>query len=366
MTPTLRIQGNVIQNAAMTTKVSFYRYTLAELQELFLRTGLPSSGPSLLYNWHHKKKMTEPCVIDLAKVSRAFVQENFDFFLPEADTVHESEDKTVKFLFALRDGLKIESVLIPFNGKYTICLSSQVGCAMKCSFCYTGTQGLKRHLETEEIIGQFIAAQRWLTKNRPDDDKILNIVFMGQGEPLHNFDSVKKACEIFLEKNGLCLAPHKITISTAGYLPGLERWKAEMPDVNIAVSLHSTIKEKRDKLIPINQKYPLEDVAKFAEAIPQGRTRFVTYEYLLIKDFNDSLEDAHATGKFLEGKNAYVSLIPFNPFPGTSWKRPSLEEVEQFKSILDSYKIPTLIRKTKGDEILAACGQLNTKMQNHL
>jgi 23S rRNA (adenine2503-C2)-methyltransferase len=342
-------------------KISFYRLTLAELQEIFLKHSLPESGPPLLYNWHYKKKKTISCIDDLAKVSREFVARTFDFFLPVPEVVKESDDKTVKFLFTLKDGLQVESVLIPFHHKYSLCLSSQVGCAMKCSFCFTGTQGLKRHLETEEIIGQFISAQRWLSQHRPGDDKILNIVFMGQGEPLHNFDAVKKACEIFLEKRGLCLAPHKITISTAGYLPGLERWKQEMPKVNIAISLHSPIPEKRNKLIPLNQRYPIEDVVKLADAIPQGRTRFVTYEYLLIKDFNDSEDDAHATGKFLAGKNAYISLIPFNPFPGTSYKRPSITEVEVFKSILDTYQIPTLIRRTKGDEILAACGQLNTK-----
>lgn len=342
-------------------KPSFYQYSLPDLEALFAEQGLPPSGPSLLYNWHHKKKRTDPCLTDLAKPSIAFVKEYFDFTVPQIDTVHQSEDKTVKFLVALRDGNKVECVLIPFNQKYTLCLSSQVGCAMKCSFCYTGTQGLKRHLSVDEIIGQFIVASRWLSEYRPGDDKILNIVFMGQGEPLHNFEAVKKACEIFLTRKGFCLAPHKITISTAGYLPGLERWKQEMPKVNIAVSLHSVNKEKRDVLIPINQRYPIEDVVKFAEAIPEGRTRFVTYEYLLIKDFNDSDQDAHETGEFLRGKNAYISLIPFNPFPGTTYRRPSLSEVEKFKSILDSYGIPTLIRKTKGDEILAACGQLNTK-----
>lgn len=345
----------------MAEKKSFYQFTLKELQDLFKEENLPPTGPALLYNWHHKKRMITPCIEDLAKPSREYVASTFDFSLPKISLTQESADKTVKFLFELGDGLKIESVLIPFNQKYTICLSSQVGCAMKCSFCYTGTQGLKRHLATEEIIGQFIVAQRWLTEYRPGDDKILNIVFMGQGEPLHNFDAVKKASEIFLERNGLCLAPHKITISTAGYLPGLERWKEEMPKVNIAVSLHSVIKEKRDKLIPINQRYPIEEVVEFAQKIPEGRTRFVTYEYLLIKDFNDTPEDAHATGRFLEEKNAYISLIPFNPFPGTDYRRPQMHEVEHFKSILDHYKIPTLIRKTKGDEILAACGQLNTK-----
>lgn len=341
-------------------KPSFYSHTLPELQALFQEHNLPASGPGLMYNWHYKKRKAEACTIDLAKKSIAFVAENLSFHLPTIDTVHESQDKTVKFLFKFQDGQKVETVLIPFNNKYTICISSQVGCAMKCSFCFTGTQGLKRHLSTDEIIGQFLEAQRWLSANRPEDDRILNIVFMGQGEPLHNFDAVKRACEIFLTQHGLSLAPHKITISTAGYLPGLERWKNEMPKVNIAVSLHSVIKEKRDKLIPINQRYPVEDVMKFAEAIPEGRTRFVTYEYLLIKNFNDSLEDAHLTGKALEGKNAYISLIPFNPFPGTEYERPGMHEVEQFKNILDAYKIPTLIRKTKGDEILAACGQLNS------
>lgn len=344
-----------------TAHPSFYSLSLDELQTLFLKNNLPESGPRLLFNWHYKKRKSDPCVEDLAKVSRAFVKDHFDFHLPEVDTVKESQDKTVKFLFRMKDELKVEAVLIPFNNKYTLCLSSQVGCAMKCSFCFTGTQGLTRSLGPEEIIGQFMGAQRWLTEKRPKDDKILNIVFMGQGEPLHNFDAVKKACDIFLSKNGLCLAPHKITISTAGYLPGLERWKAEMPKVNIAVSLHSVIKEKRDKLIPINQRYPVEDVVRFAESIPEGRTRFVTYEYLLIKNFNDTEEDAHITGKFLQGKNAYISLIPFNPFPGTEYQRPPLSEVESFKKILDAYNIPTLVRKTKGDEILAACGQLNTR-----
>lgn len=283
------------------------------------------------------------------------------FHLPEVDTLQESSDKTVKFLFKLEDGHKVETVLIPFNNKYTICLSSQVGCAMKCSFCYTGIQGLQRNLKTEEIIGQFLEAQRWLSLNRPEDDKILNIVFMGQGEPLHNFDAVKNACEIFLSQHGLSLADQKITISTAGYLPGLERWKDEMPQVNIALSLHSPIKEKRDQLIPINKRFPLEEVLEYVDAIPSGKNRFVTYEYLLIENFNDSDEDAHLTGKLLAGKKAYVSLIPFNPFPGSDYKKPALARVEQFKAVLDSYKIPTLIRATKGDEILAACGQLNSK-----
>ena len=342
-------------------KSSFYQYSLTDLKALFAAHDLAPSGPGLLFNWHYKKRHLGPCLTDFAKKSIEFVQQNLTFDLPQFDHIQESSDKTVKFLLKLDDGLKIESVLIPFNGKYTICLSSQVGCAMKCSFCHTGLQGLSRNLRTDEIIGQFLQAQKWLSQHRPGDDKILNIVFMGQGEPLHNFDAVKKACEIFLSQHGLSVADHKITISTAGYLPGLMRWKDEMPKVNIAFSLHSPIKEKRDQLIPINKRYPLEEVLTFVQAIPEGKNRFVTYEYLLIENFNDSEEDAHLTGQLLKGKKAYISLIPFNPFPGPEYKKPTLEKVEAFKVILDSYKIPTLIRATKGDEIMAACGQLNSK-----
>ena len=343
-------------------KNSFYDYSLEDLKDLFSEENLPPSGPGLLFNWHYKKRKNEPCLEDLAKKSISFVEEKFNFNLPSIHQVQEAEDRTVKFLIELKDSRKVETVLIPFQNKYTLCLSSQVGCSMKCSFCYTGTQGLTRNLFTNEIIGQFLKADEWLRLNRPEDNKILNIVFMGQGEPLHNFDAVKKACEIFISQHGLSLARDRITISTAGYLPGLERWKNEMPDVNVALSLHSVVKSKRDQLIPINQRYPLDEVMKYIEQIPEGKKRFVIYEYLLIKDFNDSEEDAHLTGQYLNGKKASINLIPFNPYPNSHYEKPHLEKVIQFKAILDQYLIPTMIRTTKGDQILAACGQLNTKI----
>lgn len=342
---------------------SFYQYTYAELLDLFAKHELPTTGANVLYNWHYKRNKTERCTDKLAKTTLKFLAENIHFDLPKIDRVQESADKTVKFLMELADGLKVETVLIPFNQKYTICLSSQVGCAMNCSFCFTGTQGLKRNLSTDEIVGQFLKAQSWLTLHRPEDDRILNIVFMGQGEPLHNFDSVKSACEIFLANNGLCLAAAKITISTSGYLPGLKRWKEEMPDVNIALSLHSPITEKRNELIPINRKYPLIEVLQLVDSIPHGKNRFVTYEYLLVKDFNDSEQDAHTTGELLKGKKAYINLIPFNPYPGAKYQRPLDVVVAKFKYILSGYDIPTLVRTTKGDAILAACGQLNSSIQ---
>jgi 23S rRNA (adenine2503-C2)-methyltransferase len=184
---------------------------------------------------------------------------------------------------------------------------------------------------------------------------------MGQGEPLHNFDAVKKACEIFLSQYGTSIGVQKITISTAGYIPGLKRWSEEIPRVNLALSLHSPSAEKRNELIPINKKYPLEDVLSYIDQVPLNKKQFITYEYILIKDFNDSADDAEKLGNLLAGKSAYINIIPFNPYPGSRYQRPDLDTVENFKAVLDTFKIPTLIRGVKGDDVLAACGQLNSK-----
>lgn len=183
---------------------------------------------------------------------------------------------------------------------------------------------------------------------------------MGQGEPLHNFDAVKKACEIFLSQHGASIGVQKITVSTAGYIPGLKKWNQEMPGVNLALSLHSPFEEKRSELIPINKKYPLDVVLRYIDKIPLHKKQFITYEYLLIKDCNDSPDDATKLGTILAGKSAYINLIPFNSFPGSCYERPDLDKIEKFKEILDTFKLPTLIRSAKGDDVLAACGQLNS------
>ena len=342
-------------------QASFFQYSFEQLRQYLVDRGCKADQARLLFNWHYKKNKRTPCeIFGLSQKVRETIYNQLSFGLPKIDQVQLSEDKTVKFLFSFEDGKKVETVLIPFNQKYTVCLSSQVGCAMNCAFCYTGTQGLTRSLKAEEIIGQFLAAQTWLTENRPDDDRILNVVFMGQGEPLHNFDNVKSAVEILISQHGLSLADHKITISTSGYLPGLLRWQDEMPSVNIALSFHSPIDEKRSQLIPINKKFPLKDVIPLIEQFPQGKKRFVTYEYLLIQDFNDSEEDALLTANLLEGTKAFVNLIPFNPFPGTKFQRPSNESIQRFLNVIESRKIPVTLRTTKGDQILAACGQLKS------
>jgi len=348
-------------------KNSFYDLSYADLETVAHQNNLNPSIAAVLFNWHYKKKEITQCLDNISKSAITFLEENFDFSLPQIHTVYESQkDRAVKFLFNLTDNHKVETVLIPFNNKYSICLSSQVGCAMNCSFCFTGQQGLKRNLTTGEIVGQFIQAWRWLANNRPGEERILNIVFMGQGEPLHNFDAVKKACEIFLSQRGTSIGLQKITVSTAGYIPGLERWTQEVPGVNLALSLHSPFEEKRNQLIPINKKYPLNEVLSYIDKIPLQKKQFITYEYILIEDFNDSVEDAKKLGEMLVGKSAYINLIPFNSFPGSHYKSPNMDRIEHFKSILDAFKIPTLIRGTKGDDVLAACGQLNSNKKNSL
>lgn len=340
---------------------SFYSLNLDDLNTVLKDNGLNPSASSILFNHYYKKKNRDFDFEDVSKVTKKFLLDTYDFSLPIISKVSEASDKTVKLLVELKDKSTVETVLIPFNGKYSICVSSQVGCAMKCSFCYTGTQGLKRNLKTDEIIAQFLIAWNWLLENRDKSELIQNIVFMGQGEPLHNFDSVKVACDIFLSQYGFSIGAQKITISTSGFLPGLKRWANEIPKVNLALSLHSPFSDKRNELIPINRKYSLDEVLKEIDSIPLSKKQFVTYEYLLIDDFNDSKEDALKTGELLKGKEAYINLIPFNPFPGTEYKRPSLDSVLAFKEILDTFKIPTLVRTTKGDDVLAACGQLNSK-----
>lgn len=345
-------------------KIPFYSTSFKELENDLLENNLPKSGAVLLYRWHHKKRKSENLEKDLALKTQKYIYEKYDFTLPEIVTIHESTDSTIKLLIKFKDQLTVEAVLIPFLTKYTLCLSTQVGCSMNCSFCFTGTQGLKRHLTTEEIIGQFIVAANYLQEKRKDEvvlKPLKNIVFMGQGEPLHNFDNVKKACEIFLEENGICLGIQKITVSTAGYLPGLKRWVDEMPRVNLALSLHSTIKEKRDELIPINKKYDLHEVLDYIKTIPLSRKQYIIYEYLLTHNFNDTEEDAHDLGKIFQGTKSIINLIPFNPFPNSKYQRPTDERINRFQAIVDSYGLPALIRGTKGDDILAACGQLNTK-----
>jgi 23S rRNA (adenine2503-C2)-methyltransferase len=286
----------------------------------------------------------------------ALLKERLNFSLPEISTIAEAQDGTVKFLMKFHDQLEVETVLIPFHKRFTVCLSTQVGCAMNCSFCYTGTQGLKRNLSAGEIVGQYLVAQNWL-KEKNKKELSPNIVFMGQGEPLHNLTEVSQAIKVFNDTKILGLGRRQMTLSTVGYLPALQKIQ-DFPKINIALSLHSPFEEERVKLIPINERYPLTDVMTALDDIPFLKNQYITFEYLLIKDFNMSDKHVEGLSELLGARKAILNLIPFNPFPGSNWDRPSKEEIENFRSKLVTKKLRVMVRTTKGSEILAACGQL--------
>lgn len=286
------------------------------------------------------------------------LQSEYSFQLPEISSVQESPDGTVKFLIRFQDNLEVETVLIPFHKRFTVCLSSQVGCAMNCSFCYTGTQGLKRNLKSDEIVGQYLVAEKWL-KNRNKKALSPSIVFMGQGEPLQNLEELRKAITILNDAKMVGIGHRQMTLSTVGFMPGLSKITAEgFPKINFALSLHSPFEDERNELIPVNQKYPLDEVLRELDKLPLLPKQFVTIEYLLIKDFNMSQRHADALKDLLNHRKVILNLIPFNPFPGSKWERPLEDEIEKFKEMLVMHKLRVMVRTTKGSDILAACGQL--------
>lgn len=269
-----------------------------------------------------------------------------------------SPDGTAKFLFSLKDQLTVESVLVPFNRRDAVCLSSQVGCAMACRFCHTGLMGLKRHLSAEEIINQYLKVKEW--RHSLDQNRLSpNIVFMGQGEPLHNFEAIKTAIHWLTDPRGGKLGPRQITVSTAGYVPGILRFN-ELGGVNFALSLHSPFDDERAQLIPLNHRWPLKELFAAIDTIPLRNRQFINCEYLMMKDVNMTADHALGLSKLVGDRAVIINLIPFNPFPGAPWQRPSMEEIENFKSELVKLRLRVFLRTTKGDEIMAACGQLNT------
>jgi 23S rRNA (adenine2503-C2)-methyltransferase len=336
---------------------SLFKLNFNDLESLLEKNGFNPGLAANIFDHFYKFKPTnkENLPTDFFHKINSFLS----IELPSIVTTQKAEDGTIKFLIEFDDGKRVESVLIPFHKKYTVCLSSQVGCAMNCSFCFTGTQGLSRNLKLHEILVQYLIA----FSHAKSIDPLCpapNIVFMGQGEPLHNFDEVKKAIEFFLDIKAFNLGPRQITVSSAGYLPGLNRFN-ELFGVNLAISFHSPKNEVRNQLIPINQKYPIEELVKVLKTIPLKKRQYITFEYLLIDELNDTNEDASMLANTLSALNPIINIIPFNPFPGSKFKRPSILKVEQFKNFLVENRLRTMIRTTKGDEILAACGQLNTK-----
>lgn len=265
-----------------------------------------------------------------------------------------SKDGTKKYLFKLHDGNQIESVLIPDKGRHTLCISSQVGCALGCTFCLTGTVGRIRNLAPSEILDQFLLV------NRYSFGSVTNIVFMGMGEPLDNLENLVRTLETMTDKNFLALSPKRITVSTSGVVPKIKEL-GERVSVNLAVSLNAPRDELRDKIMPINKKYPIKDLIKASVRFPVPPRKLLMFEYVLLSRVNDSDRDAHDLGHLLSGINCKVNLIPFNKAGPLPYRSPSRERVLSFQEILMSFGINVRIRKSRGCDILGACGQLAAK-----
>ena len=265
-----------------------------------------------------------------------------------------SSDGTSKYLFILEDDNSIESVLIPDEDRLTLCISTQIGCKLNCTFCLTGKGGFIRNLSHYEIIEQILAARR-------EKKDITNIVLMGMGEPLDNYDNVIKSIKTMISPHGLKIPAKRITLSTSGLIPEIKKLARENLKINLAISLNASDNETRDEIMLLNKKYPIEELLKTLKEYPLPPNRRITFEYVMIKKLNDSIEDAKKLSNMLKGIKCKINLIPFNSFEGVDYEAPDYKNVEDFRNILISQHYTTIIRKSKGADICAACGQLRGK-----
>jgi 23S rRNA (adenine2503-C2)-methyltransferase len=293
---------------------------------------------------------------DLSRMFRTQLEYGTSLDVLTLKQKQDSFDGTRKYLFELHDGLHVESVLIPDPPRCTLCISSQVGCALGCKFCLTGTMGLKRNLSVGEIVDQICQVQRDIGSSR----RITNLVFMGMGEPLANYESVVRAMKVMIDPNGLAFSHRRITLSTAGLTPQLHRLGRENP-VNIAISLHSPEDDLRTALMPINRKYPLEELISACREYPLPPRKRITFEYVMLEGVNDDAGHARSLVKLLRGIKAKVNLIPYNPVAGLKYKTSSEQRIISFQSVLLAAQVTTIIRESRGGDIGAACGQLAAK-----
>lgn len=333
---------------------------LAELDLAELEAALESRGHQRfharqLYRWIYKRGITDfDRMTDLSRALRERLQAEFTLTTPTVIADDRSIDGTRKFVLELSDARKIEAVFIPDTPAMTFCISTQVGCAMACGFCLTGKMGLVRNLTAGEIAGQV----RVLAAATGMLDHPFNIVLMGMGEPLHNYDNTMKALRMLHAEHGLAVSPRRVTLSTVGIVPGLERLAREPLMPNLAVSLHATSDDQRTALVPPNRKYPLAAILEACRRFPLKKRSRITFEYVLLDGVNDTPEDARRLAKLLAGIRAKVNLIPLNPAPGIPYERPSDERVDRFAQILADRHITVSVRKSRGRDIRAACGQL--------
>ncbi len=316
-----------------------------------------------LWHWiYHRGETDFAAMTTLSKAFRARLDERFAVRRPAVSQALVSRDGTRKWLLSLPDGQEVETVYIPEEDRGTLCVSSQVGCTLTCKFCHTGTQRLVRNLSPAEIVGQIMIARDDLGEwpAPAEGRKVTNIVLMGMGEPLYNYEQVAQALKIAMDPEGLSISKRKITLSTSGVVPEMNRCGREL-DVNLAVSLHATSDETRDWIMPINKKYPLAMLLDALRAYPKlSNSERITFEYVMLKGVNDSEQDARRLIALLKGIPAKVNLIPFNPWPGSFFECSDPATIERFADILSAAHISAPVRATRGDDILAACGQLKS------
>ena len=341
---------------------SIYSYSLEELTKIMLAMGQSAYRSKQIFSWLYKKRVKSfDEMNDISLSFREELKKNFDFFLPTIDVMEKSKDGTIKCLFKLRDGERVEGVLMHYVYGYSVCVSSQVGCNMSCAFCASGLLKKKRNLTPDEMLGQVLAFDEILRK---DGNHVTHCVVMGTGEPFDNYDNVLSFIRILNSPFALNIGARHITVSTCGVVPSILRFGKEGLQVNLAISLHAPTNELRDKLMPINKAYPLE---KLIPAIIQygndSNGRRVTFEYILIKGVNDSIEDAKKLERLIRPTFSYVNLIPYNPVVENGYERADDESVTLFHNYLLSKKVKSTIRKEFGSDIDAACGQLRAKYE---
>jgi 23S rRNA (adenine2503-C2)-methyltransferase len=341
-----------------------------ELTQELAAAGEPAFRAKQVWHWVYHQGVTDfAAMSNIAKPLREKLAAHFVIGRPEAAAVQTSEDETRKFLFRFRDGQTAETVYIPDRqeDRGAVCISSQVGCTLSCRFCHTGTQRLTRNLGSAEIVGQFMAARdaygEWPSPKGETPRLLSTIVLMGMGEPLYNYANVAKAMIIVMDNEGIALSRRRITLSTSGVVPMMDRAGAEL-GVNLAVSLHAVRDDLRDELVPLNRKYPIAELmAACRRYPPASNARRITFEYVMLRGINDTPADARELVRLLAGIPAKVNLIPFNPWPGSTYETSSQSAIARFAQIVMDAGFSSPVRTPRGRDILAACGQLKTQTE---
>ncbi len=341
-------------------RVHLKNLSLQQLEAFVISQGGKSFRARQLAQWLYSRgarSFTE--MTNLAGTFRNMLEEKAWISFLEPAEVQTSRDGTRKYRFLLHDGEGIESVLLAEKDHYTLCLSTQVGCALGCRFCLTGKRGFVRNLEPSEIIDQIIGVRATL----PPEGKLTNLVLMGMGEPLENFQNVLGALEVIRSPLGLQFSNRRVTLSTAGIIPRMAELFSRPHFVQLAVSLNAATDEQRSELMPINRKYPLADLLAACRKLPLANREKITFEYVMIKGINDSEEDAFHVARLLRGIPAKINLIPFNRHPQSPYQRPEDGAIHKFREVLMAKRFTTMVRQSKGVDILAACGQLGGRSQ---